>query len=162
MSSYSIQNQGGGFAVTPLPVTQDFDGAADLDILPALSGTPVQAGRIWCAANSPVSGGLKPVTDGWTAATAISVQLLAPDSTVLVTQSVYAANPAGNNPPGRNRGGGLLYLSPYLLQHTGGQSESRVHFVRHLHGSLRFDTGDRNAVQSTHRGWRPCCDRAMV
>jgi galactose oxidase len=92
---YSIQNQGGDFAVTPSAVTQDFDGAADLDILPALSGTAVQAGRIWCAANSPASAVLKPVTDGWTAATAISVQLLAPDSTVLATQAYTLQTPPG-------------------------------------------------------------------
>jgi galactose oxidase len=93
--SYSIQNQDGGFAVTPLPVTQDFDGAADLDILPAIRGTAVQAGRIWCAANSPMRAVLKPVTDGWTAATAISVQLLAPDNTVLITQAYTLQTPPG-------------------------------------------------------------------
>ena len=92
---YSIQGQAGPFAVTPLPVTQDFDGAPDLDILPALSGTAVQVGRIWCAANSPVSAILKPDTTGWTAQTSISVSLLALDGSVLATQAFTLQTPAG-------------------------------------------------------------------
>lgn len=85
---YSRVGQSSGFEVVPQPVTQDFEGAADLDILPALSGKPVQVGRIWCAANSPVRAVLKPVTTGWTDATSISLELLAPDGSVLAEQAV--------------------------------------------------------------------------
>jgi galactose oxidase len=84
---YSVDGQGGGFAITPQLVTQDFEGAADLDILPALSGKPVQAGVIWCAAHFPVRAQLKPVTTAWSNATAILLELLAPDGSVLAQQS---------------------------------------------------------------------------
>jgi galactose oxidase len=92
---YSIQNQNSVFDVTPLPVKQDFDGAPDLDILPALNGTPVKVGRIWCAAASTVSATLTPDTTGWTAATTIAIELLAPDGSVLANELFSLATPAG-------------------------------------------------------------------
>ena len=85
---YSRDGQSGGFDITPRPITQDFEGAADLDILPALSGKPVQVGRIWCAANSPIRAVLKPNTTGWSNATSILLELLAPDGTVLAQKMV--------------------------------------------------------------------------
>jgi hypothetical protein len=51
---YSRAGFGGGFAVNTQPITQDFDGAPDLDLLPTLGGQTVQVGRVWCAANSPI------------------------------------------------------------------------------------------------------------
>jgi hypothetical protein len=79
---YSVAGQAGGFGIAPQRVTQEFEGAADLDILPALRGMPVQACRVWSAANSPVQAHLKPET-GWTNATSILLELLAPDGAVL-------------------------------------------------------------------------------
>ena len=89
---YSITGQGGGFAITPQAVTQDFEGAADLDILPALSGKAVQAGRVWCTGNSAVRAELKPVTTGWTNATSILLELVelnqdGKDGAVLASQA---------------------------------------------------------------------------
>jgi Domain of unknown function (DUF1939) len=84
---YSINGQGGGFAITPHAVTQDLEGAADLDILPAISGKSVQAGRVWCAGNSVVRAQLRTVTTGWTETTSILLQLVDPDGTVLISQS---------------------------------------------------------------------------
>jgi galactose oxidase len=92
---YSRAGFGGGFAVNTQPVTQDFDGAADLDLLPALASQPVQVGRIWCAANSPIQVGLKPDLNGWTNTTAIQMDLIAPDGTVRATQSFTSAAPPG-------------------------------------------------------------------
>ena len=85
---YSRAGQGGGFDITTLPVTQEFEGAEDLDILPALGGKVVQPCRVWCAANSAIRATLVPDTTGWSAATSITVQLLAPDGTVLAQQAV--------------------------------------------------------------------------
>ncbi|HEV3202542.1 MAG TPA: galactose oxidase-like domain-containing protein [Bryobacteraceae bacterium] len=90
---YSIDGQGGGFGITPRAVTQDLEGAADLDILPALGGKPIQAGRVWCAANSTVSAQLKPVTTGWSNSTSILLELLAPDDSVLAHQSFTLQTP---------------------------------------------------------------------
>jgi hypothetical protein len=90
---YSRDGQAGGFEITPQPVTQDLEGAADLDILPALSGKPVQAGRVWCAANSLVRAQLKPVTTGWTKTASILLELLAPDGSVLAHQAFALQTP---------------------------------------------------------------------
>ena len=83
---FSVDGQDGGFDITPFAATQVFEGAADLDILPAISGTPVQAGRIWCEINKPVQAILTPVTNDWTDATSILLELLAPDNTVLASE----------------------------------------------------------------------------
>ena len=85
---YSRAGNSGGFDIQTRSVTQDFEGAPDLDILPALGGKTVQSCRIWCAANSPVRAVLMPDTTGWTAATSISMKLLAPNGTVLAQQAV--------------------------------------------------------------------------
>ncbi|MGO8936359.1 MAG: galactose oxidase-like domain-containing protein [Mycobacterium sp.] len=92
---YSVDGQSGGFEVTTRAVTQDFEGADDLDILPTLNGKPVQAGSVWCAANSAVHARLKPVTTGWTNATAILLEMLAPDGSVLARESFTLQTPAG-------------------------------------------------------------------
>jgi alpha-amylase len=43
---------------TGRPTTQVFFGAADLDIAPATPGAKVDAGRIWCAAGTPIKASL--------------------------------------------------------------------------------------------------------
>ena len=91
---YSRLGIGADFKVETQAVTQDLEGAADLDILPALSGTAVQAGRIWCAAESQVRAGLKPVNTDWTGDTSINVQLLGPDGGILAQQAFHADTPA--------------------------------------------------------------------
>lgn len=91
---YSRLGIGTDFEVQPHSVAQDLEGAADLDILPALAGTPVQVGRIWCAADSLVRARLKPVTTGWTKETSINVQLLAPDGSIVVQRAFNLETPA--------------------------------------------------------------------
>jgi len=78
---YSRDGLGGGFAVMPLPVQQDFEGAPDLDILPALNGKTVTVGRIWSGANRPITSRFFPDMAKWTPTTLIRLILLAPDGT---------------------------------------------------------------------------------
>ena len=85
---YSPIGQGGGFEITSRPVTQEFEGAADLDVLPALSGKPVQPGRVWCATNSRVSALLKPATTDWSDTTTILLEILAPDGSTLAQKDI--------------------------------------------------------------------------
>ena len=54
-------------------VTQDFEGAADLDILPCTNGETVVAGRIWCAAGSPIRATLTLDRAGWNAASKVDL-----------------------------------------------------------------------------------------
>ena len=85
----------------PLPtashaVTQDFEGAADLDILPALNGKTVSAGRIFCAANTPVAVILTVDRRAGPPASQIEVALEFPDQTqkTVTITSGSAANDA--------------------------------------------------------------------
>jgi hypothetical protein len=72
---------------------QDFEGAADLDILPALNGKAVQGARVWCAAGSPLRVQLTADMHGFTDATAILLGLIAPDGSVLAQQSCTKTSP---------------------------------------------------------------------
>jgi galactose oxidase len=74
-------------------VKQDFEGALDLDILPAMNGKTVGAGRIWCAANSQISASLTVERTGWDGASKIDLTLVAPDNTQK-TLTVTSASPA--------------------------------------------------------------------
>jgi galactose oxidase len=51
---YSRTGIGDGFAVTTRAVTQEFEGAADLDLRSAENGKMVQAGRVWCERDTPI------------------------------------------------------------------------------------------------------------
>jgi alpha-amylase len=75
---YSRDGLGGGFTVESQTVRQDFEGAPDLDILPALSGKTVTVGRIWSGANRPITARLIADTTDWTEATRIQLDLIAP------------------------------------------------------------------------------------
>jgi len=90
---YSRPFQDAGFGITAQSVTQDFEGAVDLDILPASNGKAVQAARVWCVAGSPLQAQLVPDTRGFTAATAILLELIAPDGRVLNQQSTTLTSP---------------------------------------------------------------------
>ena len=89
---YSRQFQNGGFDITADSVTQDFEGAADLDIPPALNGKAVLAARIWCASGSPLRAHLTADIQGFTDASAILLELIAPDASVLARQSFTKRN----------------------------------------------------------------------
>ncbi|MBV8139846.1 MAG: DUF1929 domain-containing protein [Deltaproteobacteria bacterium] len=91
---YSVVGRDGGFDIFTHAVSQEFQGAPDLDILPALAGKPVQPGRVWCAPNTPIKASLKPVTTAWTNATSILLELLDPSGAVIADQSVTLQTPA--------------------------------------------------------------------
>ena len=82
----------------PLPTrsnatTQDFEGAADLDILPAMNGNTITAGRIWCAANSPITASLAADRSSWNAASKIDLTIVGPDA-AQKTLAITPASPA--------------------------------------------------------------------
>jgi len=51
---YSLIGQDRALTPATHPAVQDIEGALDLDILPAINGRTITAGRIWCAAGTPV------------------------------------------------------------------------------------------------------------
>jgi alpha-amylase len=89
---YSRAGIGGGFAVTTRAVTQEFEGAPDLDLPPAVAGQTVQAGRVWCAAETPIRAAL--AMPGLSASTEVTVEIAGPDGAIVATRSVAGQNAA--------------------------------------------------------------------
>jgi alpha-amylase len=95
---YSRQGLGGtGFEIVSRAVTQDFEGAEDLDILPAINGKPIGVGRIWCRANSPLNLTLKPDVANWTPNTNVAIDVLSPDGSPLAGSVFRKSDPASSN-----------------------------------------------------------------
>jgi alpha-amylase len=61
------------FARTPTATTQEYEGAADLDIKPAISGEVVQAARVFSDANTAMQIRVRADTTNWAATTSIRV-----------------------------------------------------------------------------------------
>ena len=130
---YSRQGIGGGFEKVPRAVTQVFEGAPDLDVGPAVQGKSVIVGRIWSVANADIKVDLRPDTTDWTAATAIKLEVLAPDLAVRAAATLTrdravnsplatSANLAGfyslrltaENTPATNRNPKYLLAATYM------------------------------------------------
>jgi hypothetical protein len=95
---YSRQGLGGTtFEIVSRPVTQDFEGAEDLDILPAANGKSVTVSHVWCRANSPLNLALKPDVANWTPNTSITIDVLSPDGSTLATSVFRKSDPASAN-----------------------------------------------------------------
>jgi hypothetical protein len=80
---YSRLGFAGGFDVASKSVTQLFQGAPDLDIPPASHTAPLIVGHVWSCANSAIVARLTPDMSHWAGATAIKIEVLAPDSSVI-------------------------------------------------------------------------------
>lgn len=91
--SYSRAGQDRPLPTSSHRVTQDIEGALDLDILFAINGKTITAGRIWCQTNTPISAVLDFDRTGWSAASKVEVSVLFPDQTVS-TQTVTLDSPA--------------------------------------------------------------------
>mgnify|MGYP001156657193 CR=1 FL=1 len=83
--AYSRIGYDRAFSAIPYEVTQTFEGADDLDIAPAIDGRTVTVGRIWCGAGLPARATLQIGRSGWTAGTAVDVELLDPSGARLVS-----------------------------------------------------------------------------
>jgi alpha-amylase len=70
---------------------QDFEGAFDLDLLPAMNGKTA-TDRIWCSADSPVTASLTLDRTGWTSASKMNLTLVAPDATQTPLTTASAAD----------------------------------------------------------------------
>jgi galactose oxidase len=88
---YSRTGIGGGFIVDTRATTQDFEGAADLDLPPAQSGKVVQVGRIWCDQATGISAFL--IVPGLSGAAEIQLDIVGPDNVVLASRTFKAGLP---------------------------------------------------------------------
>jgi alpha-amylase len=67
-------------------VTQDYEGAQDLDIKPADNTAFIQVCRVFVAAGRPIKGALHFDTTGWTNQTSITLELDGPDGTKIASR----------------------------------------------------------------------------
>jgi alpha-amylase len=93
---YSRTGIGGGFAPPEHAVTQDFEGAKDLDLPPADNTKFVTVGRIWAASGKPIKGALRFDANGWTDATAITLELDGPSGAKLASKDLKRTTPQGD------------------------------------------------------------------
>ena len=75
---YSRAGIGGDFAIQGHSVTQDYEGAPDLDIKPADSTQFVQVCRVWAAQGKPIRASLRYDASSWTDATSLVLELTDP------------------------------------------------------------------------------------
>jgi hypothetical protein len=83
---YSRAGIGGGFEVATLTVTQEFEGAADLDLPPAENGKTIQPGRVWCGPKTAIRAVL--AVPGLTQESEITLEIAGPDGALLATKTV--------------------------------------------------------------------------
>ena len=93
---YSRAGIDGDFSVVGQTVTQDFEGASDLDIMPADNTQFIAVGRIWVASGAAIRGALNFDTGSWTDATSIVLELDAADGTVVASKSYSLQTPQGD------------------------------------------------------------------
>jgi hypothetical protein len=91
---YSRTGIDGGFAVRTRDVTQEFEGAVDLDLPPADSGKTVQAGRVWCERDISIRAvlGLPGLADG----AEVVLEIAAPDDHLLGSKT-FRGTAAGHS-----------------------------------------------------------------
>ncbi len=92
---YSRQGQDRALNPGSHGVTQDFEGAADLDLSPCANGKTVPIGRVWCAAGSPIEATPDLDRTGWSANTRVAFELLGRDAAPKAAVTVTQASPRG-------------------------------------------------------------------
>jgi alpha-amylase len=94
---YSREGIAGPFEVVGQDVTQDYEGAQDLDIKPADNTTFVQVSRVFVAAGRPIKGALRFDTTKWTDATTITLELDDPSGAKLASGDFVRNTPQGQS-----------------------------------------------------------------
>jgi alpha-amylase len=89
--AYSRVGIAGETLVIPRSVTQVFEGAKDLDTLPAMEGRELQVCRVWCRANTAISATLHINVARWCPVTCLTLKLHSPtDAVIVATQYRHA------------------------------------------------------------------------
>jgi alpha-amylase len=93
---YSIDRPVAPFAPKPIATTQDYEGAADLDIKPALNSERVLVSRIFVAQNTPIQAHMSFDTAHWTANTAIQLVLEDPSGATAASATLHQSSAQGS------------------------------------------------------------------
>ncbi len=83
---YSREGIDAGFPIDARDVTQDYEGAGDLDIQPADNTAFVQVCRLFVDSGRPIKGELHFDTTGWTNETSITLEIDGPDGTKITSR----------------------------------------------------------------------------
>lgn len=94
---YSRTGIGGGFEASPLSITQEYEGAQDLDIKPADNTATVQVCRLWVDAGKPITGSLRYDTSAWTGNTSIELALVDPSGTQIAAKTYLSTTAQGDS-----------------------------------------------------------------
>jgi len=94
---YSREGIGGPFDIAAHDVTQDYEGAQDLDIKPADNTTFVPVCRVFVAAGRPIKGALSFDNTKWTDTTAITLKLHDPSGAELASHEFVKHTPQGES-----------------------------------------------------------------
>jgi alpha-amylase len=92
---YSRPGIAGPFPVAGQDVTQDYEGALDLDIKPADNTAFVQVCRVYVDAGRPIKGALRFGTKGWSDTTSITLEVDDPSGAKLASHVYKRATPQG-------------------------------------------------------------------
>lgn len=92
---YSRAGIAGAFPILVQRVTQDYEGAPDVDIKPADSTEFVQVCRIWAAQDTPIRGALHFDTTSWTETTRLILELDDPNGNSIASHSYAQDTPQG-------------------------------------------------------------------
>jgi len=83
------------FPVEAIATTQDYEGASDLDIKPAVENTPVTVCRVFVEAGTEIVGELFFDTSHWARNTTIELQLLEEGGALAAKRVYTSATPQG-------------------------------------------------------------------
>ncbi|MGA7626187.1 MAG: alpha-amylase domain-containing protein [Candidatus Acidiferrales bacterium] len=123
---YSRQGlEGTTFQIVPLSVTQDIEGADDLDVPAAMEGKSLIVSRIWSRAKSPLHLSLRPDVTGWTPDTSITLEILGPNGSVLARSVFRLGDLAAADLKATSREEGLHILRITLANAPAGNSNPR-------------------------------------
>jgi alpha-amylase len=92
---YSRAGISGAFPLNVQSVTQDYEGAADLDIKPAEDSSFLPVCRIWAAGGTAIQAALFFDTTSWTEATQLLLELDDPDGNAIASHSYAQTTPQG-------------------------------------------------------------------
>jgi alpha-amylase len=119
------------------PTVQEFEGAADLDISPVFNGKETMVCRIWCRANTLISGTLSANNAGWSPDSQLKLRITAEDGSAAGQANLKASS--GGSITGRARKTGwytIRITGEGLPDNLGTQGQPFVVSVKYTAGEM--------------------------
>ena len=113
-------------------VTQDYEGAPDLDIQPADNTQIVSICRVWAAKGTQIRAALTYDTTAWTPQTRVTLQMQGPANPRPLAR-VYSAGMNGTAWSNSRQTNRLAHIHDSRLRHSRGQPQTLLPSPPHLH-----------------------------